>query len=179
MADTVAVVRKSRVAFGLSFGTVCWLVLWAGINTGPGALRGDYMQSGLFPFFQGVRALFSLSILVIGILHLLVARSRSLRRFTAPEMLWIYYALVCLASSTYADPWFDVAYWGFAYLAVFAASKIFMQEGPDPLERAIELNRLNWLVASMILVIMLVAARGELFVHSPMGLTAYGLIRKS
>jgi hypothetical protein len=132
-------------ADALSFGALCWLLLWVGINTGPGNIDFDLIAGSWTGFFNGVRAAFPLAVLVLWFFHLLIRKQHTIRSFTRPEALWLYYGIVCLIAGLYADPWFDYAYWGFAYLSAFAATEMYMQESPTP-EHAGALNRLNWVL---------------------------------
>jgi O-antigen ligase len=158
----------------LSFGALCWLLLWVGINTGPGNIDLDLIEGNWTGFFNGVRAAFPLAMLVLWFLHILIRRQSTIRSFTSPEALWLYYGMVSLIASLYADPWFSYAYWGFAYLSAFAATEIFMQKSPTP-ERAGALNCLTWVLGSAVLLIVVWVARGQLLSETVMGLSGYGL----
>ena len=72
---------------------------------------------------------------------------------------------------------FSAAYWALCYLSVFAAVKLFIQ-GPDPLERAISLNYLTWIITTLFLAILIFTARDALFVDSRFGMTGYGIIHR-
>jgi O-antigen ligase len=161
-----------------SVGVLLWILLWTGINTGPWNLDLDYIESGIAGFFNGARAALPLLVLALLPIHLVVVQRRSVRRITTPEGLWIFYGIVCMASSVYASPWFDTAYWGLAWLATFAGTEIYMQEGQDPLIRAITLNRLNWLLSSIVLIVVLLVARGSLLSETSMGVSGYGVLNR-
>jgi hypothetical protein len=148
-------------AGALSFGALCCLLLWVSINTGPWNLQLDLIQGSWTGFFNGVRAAFPIAILAAWFFHILIRKQRSIRSFTWPETLWLYYGIVTLIAGFYADPWFDYSYWGFAYLSAFAATEIYMQESPTS-ERAGALNRLNWVLGSAVLLIVAWVARGQL-----------------
>ena len=111
---------------------MCWLLLWIGINTGPGNLDLNLIEGSWTGFFNGVRAAFPLAVLVLWFFHILMRKQHRVRSFTRPEMLWLYYGIVCLIASAYAEPWFDYAYWGFAFLTAFAATEIYMSESSIP-----------------------------------------------
>lgn len=161
-------------ADALSFGALCWLLLWVGINTGPGNIDLDLIEGSWTGFFNGVRAAFPLAVLVLWFFHLLIRKQRTIRSFTWPEALWLYYGIVCLIAGLYADPWFDYSYWGFAYLSAFAATEMYMQESPTA-EHAGALNRLNWVLGSAVLLIVIWVARGQLFEQTSMGVSGYGV----
>jgi O-antigen ligase len=161
-------------ADALSFGALCWLLLWVGINTGPGNIDLDLIEGSWTGFFNGVRATFPLAVLVLWFLHVLIRKQRTIRSFTWPEALWLYYGIVCLIAGLYAEPWFDYAYWGFAYLAAFAATEMYMHESPTP-EHAGALNRLNWILGSAVLLVVVWVARGQLLAETSSGMSGYGV----
>lgn len=161
----------------LSLGTISWVSLWMGINTGPGNLSLEVIEGSRSGCFNGIRAAFPLAVLALWLFHLMARKQRALRRFTWPEALWLYYGLVCLVAGVYADPWFAYSYWGFAYLSVFAATEMYMRESSDP-DRAGNLNWLNWLLATVVLVIVVWAARGHLLAQTSMGVSGYGVVER-
>ena len=161
-------------ADALSFGALCWLLLWVAINTGPENLDLDLIEGSWTGFFNGVRAAFPLAVLVLWFFHLLLRNQRTIRRFTWPEALWIYYGIVCLIAGLYADPWFSYAYWGFAYLSAFAATEMYMQESPTP-GYAGALNRLNWVLGIAVLAVVVWVARSKLLAETSTGLSGYGV----
>lgn len=166
---------RALSADALSFGALCWLLLWVGINTGPGNIDLDLIEGSWSGFFNGVRAAFPLVVLVLWFFHIFVRKQRTIRSFTWPEALWLYYGIVCLIAGLYAEPWFDYAYWGFAYLSAFAATEIYMQESSTP-ERAGALNRLNWVLGFAVLAVVVWVARGQLLAESSTGVSGYGVI---
>lgn len=159
---------------GLSFGALCWLLLWVGINTGPGNIDLDLIEGSWSGFFNGVRATFPLAVLALWLFHILLRRQHTIRSFTWPEALWLYYGIVCLIAGLYAEPWFDYAYWGFAYLSAFGATEMYMQESSTP-EHAGALNRLNWVLGFAVLAIVVWVARGQLLAETSMGRSGYGV----
>jgi O-antigen ligase len=165
-------------ANALSFGALCWILLWVGINTGPWNLQLEIIETSWIGFSNGIRAALPLIVLAAWAFHLLLRRRAALRSFTLPETFWLYYGLVMLIASIYVDPWFDYAYWGFAYLSAFAATEMYMQESSSTPEQACELNRLNWLLASLVLVILVWAARGQLLAETSIGVSGYGVLSR-
>jgi O-antigen ligase len=156
---------------------LCWLLLWVGINTGPGNLDLDLIEGSWTGFFNGVRAAFPILVLAAWIIHILLRKVRVIRCFTWPEGLWFYYGVVCLIASSYVEPWFDYAYWGFAYLSALAATEIYMQQSSTP-ERAARLNRLNWVFGAVVLGIVVWVARGALLEQTSMGISGYGILSR-
>jgi hypothetical protein len=161
----------------LGIGSLCWLLLWAGLNTGPWNLDFDNMSQNWNGYFNGIRALFPLAVPVAWLFRCLLYNRYTLRLPTLAEGLWLYYGLICFISTIYVDPWFNYAYWGFAYLGTFTAAEMFLESGPG-IDRARELNRLSWLAATLILVIVAFIGRGQLLAQSQMGLSGYGFIER-
>jgi O-antigen ligase len=166
--------REAWVAFS-SLGALCWLLLWVGINTGPWNLRLDLVEASWTGLFNGVRAALPLLVFVLWIAHLALRRQSRTRTLTLPEALWIYYGLVMLAASVYADPWFDYAYWGVAYLSAFAAIEMYMRKSAM-YKRAGELNLMSWLCGASVLAMLVWIARGQLLAPTSMGVSGYGVL---
>src|SRR6202453_2848438 len=74
--------RVRSVAFVLapSFGAICWILLWAAINTGPGYMDLEVMGGSWTGLSNGVRATFPLAVLALWPIHLLLARRGGIRR---------------------------------------------------------------------------------------------------
>ncbi len=162
---------------GIGFGAVCWFVLWAGINTGPWNLDFDYIASGWTGAFNGLRAAFPLLMLAVWLFYRVLNQRARRRNLTLPEGLWLWYGAICLLSSVYADPWFEIGYWGLAYLGAFAALDVYMREG-TALHRAGELNRLTWLLCSAVLAVVVFVARGQLLAETSAGLSGYAVVNR-
>jgi O-antigen ligase len=169
LASVVAVLHAP------SYGALCWILLWAAINTGPGSINLEAIGGSWAGFSNGVRATFPIAVLALWPFHLVLARRGGIRRVTLPERLWIFYGLVCLVASVYVEPWFDFAYWGFAWFGAFAASEIYIQERHDSLDCAVALNRLNWFLCSMVLVTVVWIGRGALLAETSTGISGYGI----
>ncbi len=135
------------------------------------------MEGSWAGLFNGVRAAFPLAVLAAWFCHILIRKQRAMRSFTWPEALWLYYGIVCLVAGFYADPWFDYAYWGFAYLSAFAATEMYMQESPTA-EHAGALNRLNWVLGFAVLAIVVWVARGQLLEETSIGMSGYGALER-
>jgi O-antigen ligase len=167
-------ITKRRGQFGqaLNIGAICWLLLWMAINTGPESLDFGLIEGSAAGFWNGIRAVFPLAVLVMWLLHILVRRRRRIRRLTWPEALWLYYGIVCLIASAYAEPWFDYSYWGFAYLSAFAAAEAYMSALPAQ-RRAGDLNVLSWILCSVLIIAIVWVARGQLLTETSTGLSGY------
>lgn len=153
---------------------MCWLLLWAGINTGPGNLDLDLMEKSAANLFNGLRAAFPIVVLLVWPVRVLLRKQPIIRRFTWPEALWLYYGLICIVASIYAGPWFDFAYWGFAYLSAFAATEMYMEASSTP-DRAASLNRLNWIFGVVVLATVVWVARDQLLDETSTGMSGYGV----
>jgi O-antigen ligase len=172
LASVVAVLHAP------SYGALCWIVLWAAINTGPGSIDLEAIGGSWAGFSNGVRAIFPLAVLALWPIHLVLTRRGGIRRVTLPERLWIFYGLVCLVASVYVEPWFDFAYWGFAWFAAFVATEIYMQERRDSLDCAVALNRLTWLLCSIVLISVVWIGRAALLAETSAGLSGYGITNR-
>lgn len=157
-----------------SLPLLLWVMLWSTINSGPWHLV--YSPSGLTGWANAIRAAMPLLILGIWVASLVV-RTRGARTPTGPETLWILYALIAFAAALAYDRWFDIGYWALAYLSVFAAIDLTLRE--SPLSRATAVVWVNWFLATVFLVAMLVFAREVLFVEGKTGLTAYGVVNRA
>ena len=156
----------------LSIGVICWVLLWTSLNTGPESLDLDLIQGNFNGFFNGIRAALPIAVLVLWMFHILIRKRQGMRSFTGPEALWVYYGVVCLIASAYARPWFDYAYWGFAYLSAFAAAEMYMYESAE-VRRAGDLNVLSWILSSALLICIVWVARGRLLSETSAGLSGY------
>lgn len=154
---------------------LCWIALWLSLNTGPWNLDIDLLESGWSGLSNAGRAALPLIIMAAWVIYILARRRFVLRRPTAPEALWIYYAVVMTLSGIQADPWFDYVYWGLCYLAVFAVVEMYLAAHTSELDGAVSLNRLSWLIATAMLISIVVVARNSLFEQTPLGLSAYSV----
>lgn len=149
-----------------------WLGLWAAINTGPWNL--PYFASGGMGSINALRAITPILVLLLGSLVVLSGKGRGLARITLPEVLFWLYGFAMLLASIPLDPWFNTAYWGFSFVAVLLAIRVFALSG-DPLRKITQLNYLTWAVAGAVLVMLLFFARDALFEAE----TGYGLINRT
>ena len=154
---------------------LCWLALWGSINTSPWDISFDTIESKWTGAFNGIRAGFPLVVLVIWVLHLLGRRTTRVRRPTTPEMLWFFYAAVCLIATVGVGDWFSWAYWGLAFLSTLACVEMFLAESEQDLEGAASLNQLSWVIATVILVLVVKAAGGHLVEQTSVGLSGYAV----
>lgn len=151
--------------------SVFWLMLWAGISTGPWVFRRS--PEGLKEWMNFTRTAFPL--VVFAVAPLIVASRRSTVRLPGPLKLWVFYGLVGLVASFLSPRPLEAAYWGVCYLAPFAALLAYLRGG-RALERSIELNYLTWLVTTGILVLLCIFARDVLSDAVQSGrMSAYGV----
>ena len=172
-------VHRSQVLVAgllLSFPALLWLMLWLGINTGPWALQRD--PATLVGWLHYLRTIFPFVVLFISAIVTLSRPDADSKVLSGPMKLWLVYGLIGLGACMFSSPKpFSAAYWALCYLSVFAAVKLFIQ-GPDPLERAISLNYLTWIITTLFLAILIFTARDALFVDSRFGMTGYGIIHR-
>ena len=75
--------------FEVSVAALVWVLLWAGINTGPWNLRLDYVEQSWGGVFNGVRAALPLVVLAIWLFPVLMRLRRAPRSAPWPEALWL------------------------------------------------------------------------------------------
>lgn len=170
-------IGTAGAAGGWSVGlaTLAWIACWSTINAGPWYLEGS--PANLSDWFNLARALAPLALLALWPL-LLTRRTARARRPTLGEALWIAYALLSIVSALQFPDSLPLIYWGLAFLAVFAAIELSL-ERYESLARAMAMNRLNWALATALLLTMLFFARDVLLVRGDVGLTAYGLVNRA
>ncbi|MBI4819773.1 MAG: O-antigen ligase family protein [Deltaproteobacteria bacterium] len=135
--------------------TTLWLLVWAGINTGPWVLESS--SSSAMASVHLVRAFLpQLAFLGAGTIAL---ASLSVQRFPTPFLCWLTYGVIAAVASVLSpDPW-AALYWASAYLAPFAVLALVLRSDPT-LDRLILLNQLTWLGTTLVLA-GLVVASGE------------------
>jgi O-antigen ligase len=77
-------------------------------------------------------------------------------------MGFLLYGLVMFVSTLPVDPWFDYAYWAFAFCGAMVVTQ-FVLTGNDPVQAARQLNWVSWLIATLFLVVLMIFARDALF----------------
>ena len=168
---TASIVRSiQRDYFNLP--VLLWLALWAAINVGPWNIPGLF--DGGMASINGLRAIAPMGVIAIGGLMMLSADSPYRARLTPPEALFWLYGLAMLAAALQVKPWFNTAYWGFSFIAVLVATRVFLLS-EEPLRQITRLNQLTWIVAAAVLVMLLFFARDILFEAE----TGYGLVNKA
>ena len=152
--------------------TVAWLLLWASINTGPWEIR--HLFSGGMGVVNGLRAVGPVVIFILG-LFLLLARNKETpaTAMTWPEKFFCLYGFAMLLSSIQVSPWFDAAYWAFAFIATLLVVRSFLG-GSALLANIVWLNILTWAITSIVLVVLLFVAREALFGAE----TGYGVVNR-
>ncbi len=172
-------VHRSQVLVAgllLSLPALLWLMLWLGINTGPWVLKRT--PATLLGWLHYLRTVFPFIVLFISWMQILSRPDADTKILSGPMKLWLVYGLICLGAGMVSSPKpFSATYWALCYLSVFAAINLFIQ-GPDPLEKAVSLNYLSWIVTTLFLAILIFTARDVLFVDSRSGMTGYGIIHR-
>jgi len=163
--------RRSWWAPYVCVAGVFWLMLWAGINTGPWVFYRSPV--GLKGWLHFARTAFPLVVFVAA--PLIAARTRGRVGLPGPLKLWVFYGIVGLGASALLSPRpLDAMYWGVCYLAAFAALAAYLRGG-RALERSIELNYLTWLVTTGILALLCIFARHVLADAVENDMSAYGV----
>lgn len=155
----------------LTLPLVLWALLWLAIDTGPWNL---HFGGGVHGMVNAVRASFPLVVLTVAAIALL-ARSGQRRPTLVEGSFWIY-GLVMFVSSFQVHPWFDYAYWAFAFLATLAATQLALARY-DSVRVAQKLNWASWLIATAALLTLLIVARDLLFANS--ALSGYGIVNRA
>jgi hypothetical protein len=168
---------QSRVSRGWVgwLALLSWVGCWAAINAGPWYLEDE--PQTFVDWFNALRAFGCLLPLVLWPLMLPLRRHRT-RVPTLAEGMWIGYGVLSLNAALLTGADFSVWYWALAYLGVFLVIDWSIGD-IDPVPRAIMTNRLMWLIATLLFVWMLFAARDVLLVQGEGGLTAYGLVQRA
>lgn len=159
----------------VGLASLLWIACWSAINGGPWYL--EVPPADLGDWINVLRTLAPLGVLVLWLL-LLSVRKGPPRRPSLAEGLWGSYALLSCVPALQAPESFQQLYWGLAYLAVFAAAELSIGN-PERCDQAMAMNRLNWAVATLLLMLMLLFARDVLLIRGDAGLSAYGLIRRA
>jgi len=152
---------------------LCWVALWGSINAGPGNIDFEMVSSGRAGAFNGIRAMFPLIVLLVWILHLLGRTKSRMRTPTPAECLWLFYGIVSLIATVGVTNWFNWSYWGLAFVATLGAVEMYIGECDDRLEAAASLNRLTWIIASIVLALIVKAAGSNLVEETKYGLSGY------
>ena len=164
-----------RPRWHAGLATLAWLACWSAINAGPWHLRTT--PGDLTDWLNWLRTLAPLALLALWPL-LTTLRRAPVRRPTAAEWCWIAYTLLALLALVRMPDSLAQAYWGLAFLSVFVAVEL-STAGSAPLTRAMAMNRLNWALTTLLLLLMLFFARDALLVRGEAGLTAHGLVNRA
>ncbi len=154
----------------VSIPAALWLMLWLGINTGPWVLADK--PENTIEWLNYLRTLFPHLVLVITAFGLLSRHGSE--KLPSNVRQWLIYGVIGAFACTLSPDPFDAAYWAVAYLAAFGVLKAYLK-GKDPLDSAMQLNYVTWVVTVVFLSILVFVARDVLFVSSDTGLTGYGI----
>lgn len=158
----------------LGVASLLWVACWSAINAGPWHLHWNLAAPT--DWINALRALAPLALLPLWLV-LLPLRQSGIRPVTAAEGWWVGYALLSVFAALRMPDSFSGLYWGLAYLSVFVAVEWSLARDDSP-ARAMAMNRLNWLLGTLLLLVMLGFARDSLLVRGELGLTAYGLVNR-
>lgn len=146
-----------------------WLLMWAPINTGPWDLPN--ITAGGMATVTALRAALPMLLILPIAVKLMTAHSSTFNRWTSVELLFLLYGFSMLVATIGLERWLDVAYWAFSFIAVVLMARYLIHGGPV-LERAEQLNKLTWMIAVMVLIVLLFTARDALF-EAESGYTAF------
>jgi O-antigen ligase len=159
-----------RLGHLVSIPAVLWLMLWFSINTGPGAF--DKEPQDLIGWLNAIRSNFQYVVALIGLVYL-VTKHGTANSLHGPVRMWLIYGLIGLLATFMSPEPFDALYWAVAYLAVFLAMRAYISTA-NPLDIAEQLNRLNWVVTTLFLLLLVFFARETLLPAIIEQKTAYG-----
>lgn len=168
--------RSQVLAASLFFSlpVLLWIMLWFSINTGPWVFTRT--PTTFLGWLHYLRAAFPFVVLLVSGMLSFSSQETDVKIVYGPMKLWLVYGLIGLIACMISSPRpLSAAYWGIAYLSVFAATRFFLQ-GPDPLKKAITLNYLSWIITALFLAILVFMARDALFVDNRSGMTGYGIV---
>jgi O-antigen ligase len=160
----------------LSIPAVLWLMLWFSINSDPGAF--DKELQDLTDWFNAIRAYFQYVVALAAIFYLVVLH-KSCKILDGPVRMWLIYGLIGLLASFMSPEPEDAFYWAVSYLAVFLAMRAYINT-TEFLDAAEQLNRLNWVVTTLFLVVLVFFAREYLLpviIDQKSGYFIYGQVQ--
>jgi len=160
----------------VSFAAILWIMVWAGIDTGPWVLRR--FPANLLGWVHYLRTLFPLAALLVASLVMVEKGRFGNRALFGPIRLWLFYGLISLTACINSPKPFDAAYWAINYLSVFAAISVFLLD-ENKLSAAIHLNYVCWAWTALLLIVLVVVSRDALFVDYRYGwITGYGIVNR-
>ena len=155
----------------MTFPALLFMLLWVGINTGPGVLfRTPETLMEYMHYFRTLVPYIDLYLVGMGLLIFYQGR---LARMDASVRMWLFYGLIALLASLNSPHPFDASYWAFAYLSVIAVSKLFLTK-VNRLQNIVTLNHLTWTMSILFLIIIL-RVYGDLLIGQASG---YGIVNR-
>jgi O-antigen ligase len=169
--ETVTFGKKWRLKFRnfTSFPSICWIMLWFSINTGPWVLRSR--PENIIEGLHWVRTLFPLIVLGSSVILLLTRHTRI--KLPGNVKQWLFYGLIGLSACMLSPGPFDAAFWGIAYLSAFAIMNSYIGE-KDMLDNVIHLNILSLLIVTVFLLVLVFFSWDVLYVDTAAAGTVYG-----
>jgi O-antigen ligase len=127
-----------------------WLLLWSGYNTGLLYVESPDFGSNLMFFIHGVRAFFPILAGWIAFLVMLSRMGRAMNWIIGPLGLFLFYALMGLASSvTLSRDTTEATYWALNYLSVILVL-VAIVSAENPLPDLSKLVFFNWIVSTVL-----------------------------
>lgn len=156
----------------ISFPLFLWFILWGAVNTEPERIVSPTLSS--MDIVHQTRALGPM----IGFLLAWFWMGRSaLVPLPIPLKIWAAYGCVGLIASFQSENLIRSAWWAMAYLGIIAVVKVNMPVR-DTFQSLVRVNRLSWGIITLVLVVLLIAAREYLYVETAEGGSMYGLIQR-
>ena len=170
------ILRSFGTAYGflksfVTFPAFLFVLLWVGINTGPWVFRST--PQTLMEYINYFRTLIPYIDIGLVSLALISVYRKKLLSFDISVRMWFIYGMIALFSSLLSPHPFDASYWAFAYLSVFAVSKLFLTR-KNTLSSVVSLNHLSWLMTTLFLFVILAIYKDALIGQA----TGYGVVNR-
>jgi O-antigen ligase len=166
-------VRLGFSSEGAGWPIVLWVLLWGNCNSGPWHLKS--VPSSATELMNAGRAAIPFLVLPAA-LSLWRKRGPSVRR-TTPAHVWVAYAVLCavFGAIDQGGP-FNAVYWLAAYAGAFVIAMVCLQRAE--VSSAAALNRVTWLLATIVITVLTIAARDVLVEGEGLGASAYGVTER-
>lgn len=148
--------------FHLPLAFCLWLLLWGGLNTGPGQISDFLHAQSVTQILNGLRALLPIIAAYFACLAILM-RYIPKSLFQAPLGLYLLYGMIGILSSLLFSPEpVNALYWVGVYISVFAilGAILSISKDPTPVRK---LTELNWVIISALTVISFIFMFSQLF----------------
>jgi len=146
------------------------VLLWGNINSGPWHLKS--VPQTAIDWMNASRA--AIPFLVMPAALAIWGKRGPLSRRWTPTHVWAVYGGVCCAFGMVDQGGvFNAIYWATAYLGAFVIVMVCLQN--DEVASAAAFNRVTWLLATIVITVLTVAARDVLVEGEGLNASAYGV----